>query len=261
MGVLIPPELMVEAYLLLGSAQCYTTATLRATYLAKRPMKVYESIPQELRARYAVTYSREMKRRKNELLWRFVEAVGEENEWVRLIARAPVTVTLVVGFIAVPPHVTIPKLWRDHIKPGLYIDRAFIPVKKADGTPQKNLVSKTVYRSWYMYARKNVPKHPVLGKLFNEFKRKETAKGRSEAHAYRLALRDVLRVIVGSAWLTKVFMLAEEGHVELQEVPLPYQLARNPELHLPYMVDPHEIIPGAPPRYTWRALVEAHQRR
>jgi len=171
-----------------------------------------------------------------------------------------------VPFLALPPQVTHPEVHRKPLKVSTYINMGFVPVRLRNGKVHKNVFVKTFYplarTVIVMHRRRLFSKVPKLEMLWNKNVSQygENARGRENA------IHDIVRVFVGSAWLVWMYHAYNQGVV--RTVILPYHLAQNPELHLPYMIDPIELVTGKTMvdaslirDATWRWLVETAQRK
>ena len=171
-------------------------------------------------------------------------------------------------FVAYPPQVTTKKQLA--LKPSVYINTLFIPVRTSDGKKITTVASKILYKNFvvmrnYRKLDKYLDGMPRL-KHFVEKKRIQYVnRGCPEKRAWKLALRDMLRVVIGNIWLVGIYYLVKEHVIEPGDIILPYELAREPELHQT-MIDPVDtmIRPYMLPigmqteikHITWKWLIE-----
>ncbi|NPA99105.1 MAG: hypothetical protein GXO43_06980 [Crenarchaeota archaeon] len=171
-------------------------------------------------------------------------------------------------FVAFPPQVTTKK--QPAIKPSAYINTLFIPVKRSDGAKISTVPAKLLYKNYVMMRRyKHLDKHLELMPRLKQFVEKKTiqytSKGYPEKRAWKLALRDALRVIIGNIWLVGIYYLVQHKYIKPQDIILPYELAKQPHLHQT-MIDPKDtlshpyILPpelrDELPYITWKWLIQ-----
>ena len=147
-------------------------------------------------------------------------------------------------FIAYPPQATTKK--QPALKPSAYINTLFMPVRTSDGRKITTVASKILYKNFvvmrnYRKLDKYLESMPRLKQFVEKKRIQYVNRGYPEKRAWKLALRDMVRVIIGNIWLVGIYYLVEEHAIEPEDIILPYELAREPELHQT-MIDPVDTM-------------------
>jgi len=170
-------------------------------------------------------------------------------------------VSNIVPFIAQPPQITHPETWPKPLKVSTYINLGFTPVGNS-----RNIIAKYFYSEFYavlqIHMSKLFQRYPRLEMFYRQQYSKYINKGQSKSDARKKAMKDLVRLWIGSAWLVWTYFAYEQGLISY--VILPYHLAKdNPALHLPYMIDPKDMVlyteylsPSELRGATWKWLVD-----
>ncbi|GEM_PF-6838046 len=190
----------------------------------------------------------------------------EEARWLPglyLLSTKLFPMSAVPAVVAKPPQITSPETWDPArvIKPSSYIAFAFLPVRG-----RGDVVAKYFASQFFPVIQVQTPRLrellPQVARVYERSLATYLAKGDPERKAKVKAIKDAIRVWIGSAWLVWAWAAWSAG--ALKRPPLPYHLAKEPELHVGYMVDPAELLSYRGPitksdiaEATWRWLLEA----
>lgn len=251
MTELVPPETVFEAHTLLVKYMHSAGFARALKMIAKRPPLNLRLIGEDYYSPLAA-YGEEVDAKNEAALDEYLEAHRFSFVDFWLSAGLPKVVAL--AMIAVPPQFTL-KRYGPAINPSNWFEW-FMPIKRKDGRLSANSMRRFVYSKWYFFMavnRRAVPK-PLLG--FFESKRGHyVARGYDEGRARRLAMRDAMRAAVGDAWLVAMKALVDSGEASIDEVVLPYHLAKDPSL-VHEMIDPG-LLSEKYKGVTWKWLVES----
>jgi len=150
----------------------------------------------------------------------------------------------ILAIIAEPPQITFPEFSR-LLTPDSYININFIPVKLRTGKCHKNIVNKfffsTVKIFWKTRFTKLISQYPVLKALFNKIMTKYEMRGRSREVAFKLAQRDIVRVIIGNTWLVTTFALYRQNYIKNLVIPK-HIINHAIENNLTDLINPSQIV-------------------
>ena len=185
------------------------------------------------------------------------------------IAYADATIfkNISLVFVAYPPQITTQKVNPYTIPPSAYINVLFIPITRtSDGRKIVTLASKILYKHFVLYRRYHIKRYlekkPVLKAFVEKKTQQYISQGQPERRAWKNALRDLVRIIIGNIWLVGIYYLIEEGSIEPEDIILPYELAKQPELHKIYIDPIHTAEPYLLPldmdisNITWKWLMK-----
>ena len=261
-----PSELVSQAWLLIHAIRGAQTEARSLKMQSsgpkeKMPMvaRIDEDVRQELYKGYLAMHRQyvELKARARELVLK----AAEKLPYIAYLLDTPLVPESIIAVLAHPPDLTF-KRFGPAVNPGSWIAVSFIPTKLTSGKVHRPLVAKFFYTMNYPVIQFRHKQFALCGKsetLCNfymkkveEEKRKPNVK--SEAHARRRALRDVMRVYLGNAWLIAMIDAVERGAVDRSEIVLPYFLAKSPHT----LIDPSQASKN-PERwrdYTWAKLIK-----
>ncbi len=188
------------------------------------------------------------------------ERVREYSKYVhiRYALLLPLPKKIVPALVVASPAVTMPELCDDEPIPvDAYIDRAFIPVKLRNGRWHRPFIARYAFGAWLGYWRHNksrVLSVEPLRRVYERSYQKALEKGKRQRIAKIIAVKDVLRVMIGCIWLVWTYHAVKRGIVT--EVPRPRHLP------LERLINPIEIVVKEPPpeleldKITWSWLNE-----
>ena len=173
-----------------------------------------------------------------------------------------------IALIQEPPQITLPEFGQ-FVKPAPYINVSFIPTKLASGKIHAPLVAKyffSLYTAYVKFRFNNlISKFPRLYSLYNQVVSRYKQKGKNERQAAKLGKRDVLRVLIGNAWLVWVYVAYNKGVIQFVDIP-------KCIIHdVTAMIDPIDtILPERKNQFeyeadiklndvTWRWLIDIYQ--
>ena len=168
---------------------------------------------------------------------------------------------IVLAFIASPPDITL-RPTGPIVKPSSYINVNFIPVVMG-GKMHRPLLARYFYSmvTASVKLRRYIMKENVhLTRVYQRSFEKYVEKGYPEGRAKKLAIRDAVRVIIGSVWLVRMHELLDTGLATPNDIMLPYgdmaEKARLGELIDPYFLAGDEAVKSKVYNYTWRNLLK-----
>jgi len=262
-----PSDLVCEAWLLIHGIRgaLAEVKSLKAQSSgAKERMpavaRVDENVRQGLYKGYLAMQKQymELRARAREL----VAKAAEKLPYIAYLLDTPLVPESIIAVLAHPPDLTF-KRFGPAVKPSSWIAISFIPTRLSDGRMHRPLVAKYFYttnypvmlfkREHFALCNKGLAVCEFYRKKVEEEKRKPNV--RNEAHARRRAIRDVLRVYLGNAWLIAMIDAVEKGAVDKSEIVLPYLLAAS-QPHV--MLDPCHAAknPEKWRDYTWTKLLK-----
>ena len=140
-------------------------------------------------------------------------------------------------FVACPPQITYPEFGAVYT-PSSYINVLFFPIYDRERRRvHRDRLARACYAIMFEPMFRHAPiLKPPLRDVFGERLATYMARGKSHAHAYRLALRDLVRVLIGCIWLVWSCAALKQGVIK--RIVLPYHLKRGRHR----MIDPHEVV-------------------
>jgi hypothetical protein len=164
-----------------------------------------------------------------------------------------------VALVASPPEVTHKPYAA--VTPTSYITCHFIPCR-IGGRLHRNTLARFFYglvsatRPQFL---RYVSGNPALRRVYERSLGRYLDRGYPEGRAKRLAFRDALRVVIGSAWLVRTLQLLDRGDLRPGDVVLPRREMLE-KVYTGELVDPAQVVPperrGRWLGYTWRRLLE-----
>lgn len=188
-----------------------------------------------------------------------ISTASARYKFVAYLADTPLPPQAVLAVLVYPPDYTLKPV--GFTKPGTWISFGFMCARLRDGTRVCNRLTKIFMRSiFYFYLRPGqiLSYSRQLLNLYQSKIKQYMNQGRTTSHARRLAIRDVVRVYLGNAWLIRMLELLENKVVEPHEIIPPYEHAKNPS-HIYTYIDPEYTVKKDQHKwrnYTWKRLYD-----
>jgi len=263
-----PSELVAEAWLaihgLRGALASVRSLRFHSGEAGEGRMPVAARVDEDVRLALLNGYL-SMQKQYLALKARAREIVGRAAgrlPYIAYLLDTPLVPESLLAVLAHPPDLTL-KRFGPAVKPASWIAVSFIPTRLRDGRVHRPLLAKFFYTANYTVMVFRHEHFALCGRSqalcefyrrkVEEEKRKPTV--RSEGHARRRAVRDVVRVYLGNAWLIAMLDALDRGAIDRDEVVLPYWLAKSPRTHV--LLDPSQAAktPGRWREYTWDRLL------
>ena len=191
----------------------------------------------------------------------FVEAAAEKLPYIAYLLDTPLVPESIIAVLAHPPDLTL-KRFGPAVNPGSWIAVSFIPTRLSNGRTHRPLIAKYFYTMNYPVIQFKREHFALCGKsdvLCNFYRKKVEEEKRkpnvkNEAHARKRAVRDIMRVYLGNAWLIAMIDALEKGVIDKNEIVLPYFISKSPHT----LIDPSQAskTPERWKNYTWAKLIK-----
>ena len=196
-----------------------------------------------------------------------LKEASQKYNYVAFLLDTKLNPYSVLAVLANPPDLTIS--WdggRPLVKPGSYISVSLVVTSLSSNKRHEPLVAKYFttlnFTTFYMGKVLQAGGLEKLRMFFESKVSEYVSRGKSKKIARTFAVKDVLRVHVGGAWLIAVTDMLDLGIVEPGQVSLPYELVNspNPVEHAKSMLQPVDVVPTQYKDlyrgYSWPRLVE-----